>query len=622
MSQLLFDESKSSVRQHQGFKQRLVFAALFIFIIFILLASRMTYLQWFNHEKYLNQADGNRITVQTLPPQRGHIFDRNMTLLAKNSSSYSLSFRRENILSINHTFEQLEHLFPEISAELISDFKNRLLRTPRHRNITLPFSLDEQQAARFAAHRYLFPGATLEARLKRVYPQQESAVHAIGYVGRISQADQQRLDTTRYRGTDITGRSGIERAYEDLLHGYPGLQTVETNAQGRVIRTIDTIPPTKGQDITLTLDSRLQKFIEDKLGERRAAVVALSPLNGEILALVSTPTYDPNLFVDGISHTDYNALLNNPSKPLINRTIRGQYPPGSTTKPFVALGALEQGFTSTTERIFDPGYFEFQDQRYRNWRREGHGWTDLKRSIVESVDTYYYKMSLDIGIDGLHSMLSPFGFGQPTGIDIQGELSGILPSQEWKRRTHSEAWYRGETIISSIGQGFNLTTPIQLAKATAILANRGRVIQPHLLKHNTEIKSELDTQLNTETDDDTSNQVPINKRSNWEYVIQGMIDTVHTPRGTAWSSGRHIKGYQIAGKTGTAQVFSLNAAEYDADNLAQRLHSHSLFIAFAPASNPKIAIAVIVENAGGGGRIAAPIAVETIDYYLKELDNP
>ncbi|WP_052501522.1 penicillin-binding protein 2 [Thiomicrospira microaerophila] len=613
MSFLQFDETRASAKQQQSFKYRLVFVVLFIFIVFALLIVRMTYLQWFNHEKFLNQAEGNRVTVQTLPPQRGQIFDRNQVLLAKNTSSYSLSFRRENILDSTHTFEQIQYLFPEIPTSLLEDFAHRLARTPRHRDTVLPFSLSEQQAARFAANRYRFPGVTLEARLKRVYPHQDSGVHALGYVGRISQTDLQRLDTARYRGTDITGRAGIERAYEDLLHGFPGLQTVETNAQGRVIRVLNTIAPVAGQDINLTLDARLQKFIENSLGNRRAAVVALSPLNGEVLALVSTPTYDPNLFVDGINHTDYNALLHNPNKPLINRAIRGQYPPGSTTKPFIALGALEQGFTSTTERLFDPGYFEFQGHRYRNWRREGHGWTDLKRSIVESVDTYYYKMSLDIGIDGLHSMLSPFGFGERTGIDIPGELTGILPSQEWKRRTHNEAWYRGETIISSIGQGYNLATPIQLATATAILANRGRIVQPHLLKG---------AVTHRDNTDDTPQQIPINNRNNWEYVIQGMVDTVHTPRGTAWSAGRHIRGYQIAGKTGTAQVFSLNDGEYNADDLDQRLHSHSLFIAFAPASNPKIAIAVIAENAGGGGRVAAPIAIDAINYYLKELDKP
>jgi len=618
MNLLQFDETQSGLRQRQSFKSRLILASLLIFTVFILLTARMSYLQWVNHEKYLNQADGNRITVQPIAPQRGRILDRNLTVLAENTSSYALSFRRENIHNLNQLFDDLKTLFPEIPEQVLTDFATRLQRTARHRDLSLPFSLDEAQASRFAANRYRFSGVTLSARLRREYPYASTAVHALGYVGRISQADLQRLDTARYRASEITGRSGVERFYENTLHGYPGLQTVETNAQGRVIRVLETIPPKTGQDIILTLDLRLQQFIENKLEDRRAAVVAISPMNGEILALVSTPTYDPNLFVDGINHHDYNALLNNPNKPLINRSIRGQYPPGSTTKPFVALGALEQGFITTTDRIFDPGYFEFQDQRYRNWRREGHGWADLKRSIVESVDTLYYKYSLEIGIDGLHSMLSPFGFGSISGIDLSGELPGILPSQEWKRATHGEPWYRGETIIASIGQGYNLSTPIQLARATAILANRGRIIQPHLLK-------QVPTDISIEDDaenQDPSNQIPIQQRRHWEYVIDAMVDSVHTPRGTAWNAGRHIKDYKIAGKTGTAQVFSLHDTEYDAENLAQRLHSHSLFIAFAPASNPKIAIAVIAENAGGGGRVAAPIAIEAIDYFLNELDKP
>ncbi|UQB41761.1 penicillin-binding protein 2 [Thiomicrospira microaerophila] len=618
MIPLAFDETQTSLKQTRSFKFRILFVILVILIVFVGLIARMTYLQWFNHEKYLSQADGNRISVQTLPPQRGHIFDRNQVLLAGNVSNYKLNFRRENIIQFDATFEQLKTLFPEIETSLIDEFSETLRRTPRHRDLPLPYSLTEKQAATFAANRFRFPGITLQAQLKRTYPQNSSGVHFLGYVGRISQADLQRLEARRYRGSEVTGKIGIERAYEDRLHGYPGLQTVETNAQGRVVRILDTIPPKQGENITLTIDIRLQQFIEEKLGDRRGSVVAISPINGEVLALVSTPNYDPNLFVDGITHAEYNALLNNPNKPLINRALRGQYPPGSTTKPFVALGALEQGFTTTTERIFDPGYFEFQDHRYRNWRRQGHGWTDLKRSIVESVDTFYYKMSLDIGVDGLHSMLSPFGFGERTGIDIPGELGGILPSQEWKRRTHGEPWYRGETIIASIGQGYNLATPIQLAQATAILANRGRIIQPHLLKAD---RDSIQYVTDPEAEAETSDQIPIRSRNHWEYVIQGMIDSVHTPRGTAWNAGRHIKDYQIAGKTGTAQVFSLHDAEYNADELEQRLHSHSLFIAFAPASNPRIAVAIIVENAGGGGRVAAPIAIETIDYFLKELDQ-
>lgn len=604
MNNLHFDETQSRIRQKTLFSNRLVFAAAIILLTFGLLLARMTYLQWFNHEQYLGLSEGNRISVQTIAPDRGKIYDRNRVTLVDNQPVYSMSFLREQIHNLEHTLEQIHQLLPDIRQETLNQFAQRLQRTPRHRELTLPYTLTEQEAARFAVNSYRFPGVKLDARLKRVYTHDASAVHLLGYVGRISQQDFQRLDRSRYRGTDITGKLGIERFYEEQLQGFPGLQRVETNAQGRVLRILETIPSTPGKDLRLTIDIRLQQFIEQMLEGRRGSVVAIEPGTGEILAFVSMPTYDPNLFVDGIDHANYNRLLNDTNKPLINRASRGQYPPGSTTKPFIALGALEQGVTTMSERIFDPGYFEFQDRRYRNWRREGHGWTDLKRSIVESVDTYYYKMSLDIGIDGIYSMLAPFGFGHPTGLDLQGEASGILPSQAWKMATHGKPWFRGETIISSIGQGYNLVTPVQLAKATAVLANRGRVITPHLLKD-----SELPEPL----------QIPIRNRSHWEYVIDGMIDTVHTPRGTAWNAGRHIKDYRIAGKTGTVQVFSLNEGEYVEEELDQSLHSHSMFIAFAPASRPKIALAVIVENAGGGGRVAAPIGIQSIDYYLKEL---
>ena len=585
------------------FKQRLIFTLVIVLLAFSGLIARMIYLQFHHYEAYLGLAEGNRISVQIIPPDRGKIYDRHGLLLAENRPVFSLSFTRERIPNLAESIIKLTELFPDIDQERLEQFSQRITRLPRHQTHIFPISLSDEQAARFAAHNHQFPGIQLTARQKRVYPFGTSTAHLIGYVGRISEQDTVRIDRARYRGTDIIGKSGLERFYEDILHGQPGLRRVETNARGRVIRTLEQIPPTPGQDLHLSVDIRLQQFIEQELAGRRAAVVAIEPSTGQILAFVSTPSYDANLFVDGISHREYNALLNNPERPLINRASRGQYPPGSTTKPMTALGALELGFTTTTERIFDPGYFEFQDRRYHNWRREGHGWTDLKRSIVESVDTFYYKMSLDMGIDTLHDILAPFGFGARTGVDHPGEQAGILPSQAWKRATHGQAWFRGETIISSIGQGYNLVTPLQLAQATSILANRGQVIPPHFNQALAQ----------------NSHQLPIRNRQHWEYVIDGMIDSVHTPRGTAWNSGRHIKGYKIAGKTGTAQVFSLNDQEYREEELEQHLHNHALFVAFAPAHNPNIAISIIVENGGGGGRTAAPIAIRAIDYYQREL---
>ncbi|WP_029935500.1 penicillin-binding protein 2 [Thiomicrospira pelophila] len=604
MNNLTFDETQSRIRQKAMFTNRLLFAGLIVFAVFCLFMARMAYLQWFNHEEYLGLSEGNRISVEPLAPERGKIYDRNGVILVDNQPVYSLSFMRESIYDIDYTINAIQELLPSIRPETLAQFKTRLKRTPRHRAIILPYTLDESEAARFAVNSYRFSGIALNARLKRVYTQNKSAVHLLGYVGRISQQDNLSIDRSRYRGTDIVGKTGIEHFYEDKLQGYPGLQRIETNAQGRTIRSLETIPPTSGENLTLTIDIRLQKYLENLFEGRRGAAVAIDPENGEILAFVSSPMYNPNLFVDGISHTNYNSLLHDRNKPLINRASRGQYPPGSTTKPFIGLGALEQGFTTMSESIFDPGYFEYQNRRYRNWRRDGHGWADLKRSIVESVDTYYYKLSLDMGIDSIHDILAPFGFGSQTGVDIPGEANGILPSQAWKMATYGKAWFRGETIISSIGQGFNLATPLQLAKAASILANRGRIINPHALKGQSHESPE---------------QIPIKNREHWEYIIDAMTDAVHTPRGTAWSSGRHITGYKIAGKTGTAQVFSLNDGEYNEEELDKRLHDHSLFIGFGPVTRPKIAISVIVENAGGGSRVAAPLALQAMNHYIKEL---
>lgn len=606
MNRLQFDETQSRLRQKIVFTNRLAVALLIIVTIIILIISRMTYLQWLNHEQYLGLSEGNRISVEAIPPARGKIFDRNGIILVDNEPVFSLSFQRELIHNIDKTLTQLHALIPSIKEETLTQFGKQLRQTPRYRSITLPYTLNETEASLFAVNSYQFNGVTLNARLKRVYRHESSAVHLLGYVGRINEHDSQRIERNRYRGTDIIGKTGIERFYEDKLLGQPGLQKIETNAQGRVIRTLETIPAKPGEDLRLSIDIRLQRYAEMLLSNRRGAVVAMNPENGEILAFVSSPGFDPNLFVDGIDHQSYNALLNNPYKPLINRASRGQYPPGSTTKPFIGLGALEQNFTTIQETMFDPGYFEYQDRRYRNWRRDGHGWTDLFRSIVESVDTYYYKLSLDMGVDSIHDILSPFGFGQITGIDLPGEAAGILPSQAWKMATHGKAWFRGETIITSIGQGYNLATPLQLAKATSVLANRGRIVTPHLL-----INRELDP----------PEQIPIKNREHWEHVIKAMEATVHTPRGTAWNAGRHLT-FKAAGKTGTAQVFSLNDGDYNEDELEKRLHDHSLFIGFAPVDRPEIAISVIVEHAGGGGRVAAPVGLQVINYYLKELQKP
>lgn len=588
--------------QKQLFKNRIYFAlALCIFFLMILLG-RMTYLQWVGYNHYQSMAEGNRVSVEPIPPVRGRIYDRNHVLLADNQPIFTLKFSKDKMENLNKSFMDLQALLPNLNPKKLSEFYEKLNVSSRYRQLYLPYTLSEEEAARFAAQSYQFPGMTLIAKLKRIYPFQDSAVHVLGYVARINQGEYEQVNQSNYAGTDVIGKLGIEKYYENRLHGTPGIQQIETNARGRVIRKLETIPSIPGEDIQLTLDIRLQRYIETFLDGKKAAVVVTDPNTGDILAFVSSPTYDPNLFVDGISQKNYQALLNNPKRPLINRVINGQYPPGSTVKPFMALAAIENKIISPNTQIYDPGYLEYQDHRYRDWKREGHGLVDMHRAIVESCDTYFYKLSLDMGIDLIHKSLTPFGFGQQTQIDLQNESTGILPSRSWKRAVKNDNWYNGETIITSIGQGFFLATPLQLAKATSILANRGEIIQPRLLK------SAAST---------VTQKIRIESSKNWDKVIQAMEDTLHTVHGTAFRYARGLP-FKMAGKTGTAQVFSLNEGEYNADEITKNLRDHSLFIGFAPVDEPKIAISVIIENSTAK---ATPVAIDIAKYYLTELVN-
>ena len=601
-----FISDRENFEQKRQFRFRLYFAFGFVFLLFLFLIGRMAQLQWLDYDRYQNLADGNRISLEILPPTRGKIFDRNHILLADNQPVYTLKLIREKMDRIDSTLATTQKILTNVSQERLHKFFEQFKKGNRSKTYTLPFSLTEEQAAQFAVINHKHPGVTVSARLKRTYPHGASAVHALGYVGRINPKELKNLDEKEYRGTEIMGKSGIEKYYEPLLHGSPGVQQIETNARGRVIRKLETEPATPGVDIHLTLDIELQKYAETLLKDMRGSIVAIDPQNGEILTFVSMPTFDPNLFVDGIDHKSYNGLRNNPDRPFINRAINGRYPPGSTIKPFVALGAIENNFISPYKKISDPGYLFYKDHNYRDWKRRGHGIVDMNTAIVESCDTWFYKLSLDMGIDAIHDAMFPFGFGQTTGVDIYGESRGILPSQDWKMRTKGKPWYRGETIISSIGQGYNLATPIQLARATAILANRGKIIVPHLYRSEKEQAFE---------------QVEIKKIANWEKVITSMRNVMHSKKGTA---RQHAVGlpFYMAGKTGTAQVYSLNAGDYDAELIREKLRDHSLFVGFAPVNNPKIAVAVIAENAGSGSKTAAPIAVKLIARYLEsQLEN-
>jgi len=601
--QLNFNSDAETHQKKRLFRFRLYFAYGFVLILFAFLIGRMAHLQWFNYERYHGLAEGNRISVETLPPTRGKIFDRNHILLADNQPVFTLSMIREKMDDIHALELALMNLLEQTKPERIEKYFKKFRRLNRAKSYTLPFSLTEEQAARFSVISYKFPGVTLTARLKRVYPNKSTAVHALGYVGRINTKELKTLDDSIYRGTQIIGKSGIERFYETRLHGLPGVQQIETNARGRILRKLETVPATPGENLHLTIDIELQKYAESLFTDMRGGLVAMDPQNGEILSFVSMPTFDPNLFVDGIDQKNYDRLLYNPDRPFINRVINGQYPPGSTIKPLIALGAIENDFISPTKKIYDPGFIEFAGIRYRDWKRTGHGLVDMNSAIAESCDTYFYELGLTMGIDSIHDSMSPFGFGRITDVDIIGESKGILPSQEWKKATKGKSWYRGETINSSIGQGYHLTTPLQLAKATAILANRGKIIQPHLLRGAVNLEP--------------AEQIEIKKISNWEKVIQGMQDVMHGEKGTA---RRHGKGlpFIMAGKTGTAQVFSLNSAKYDASAIDKSLHDHSLFVGFAPVDNPKIAVAVIAENSGSGSKVAAPMAVKVIARYLED----
>ncbi len=579
----------------------------------------MAYLQIFHFEHYHSMAEGNRISVEVIPPIRGKIYDRNHILLADNQPTYALRFTRERKMDIDAVVALLQTLLPKLNPKKLHKFGQQMHRTRVFNHITSNFSLSEQQAAIIAVNSYRLPGISLTARLKRYYPFGSTAVHAIGYVGRINMEELEQLDPTLYRGTDSIGKAGIEQFYESQLHGKPGLQYIETNAKGRIIRKLRAVPPQPGEDIQLTLDIRLQRYAESLLAGKKGAIVVMEPNSGEILAYVSQPTYDPNLFVDGISQKAYLALLSNPQRPLINRVINGQYPPGSTVKPFVALGAIEQDIISPNKKIFDPGYMEYSGHRYRDWKRQGHGLVDMDIAITQSCDTYFYKLSLKMGIDTIHDILYPFGFGHPTGIDLLHESSGILPSQAWKHATKNLPWYRGETVIAAIGQGYMLATPLQLAKATSILANHGQIIRPHLnLKTATHSEESTDKSTSNHTEAGEP-QIPIRDIRNWNRVITAMTHVMHSRFGTATKYTRGLP-FRMAGKTGTAQVFSLKDAEYDAENIKQSLRDHSLYIGFAPVEKPQIAISVIVENSSVK---AAPLAVKIANYYLTQLsDNP
>ena len=609
---------KDYLFESQLFMQRSVQALVFAGILIAVLVGRLIYLQVLAHEHYITLSDDNRIKILPLPPNRGLIFDRNGLILADNLPSYRLEITPEQVHDMDATLDALSQLVNIRDVDR-SRFEQLLKRTPVFKPVPLRFRLSDEEVARFAIDRHRHPGVDIVAGLSRHYPHGPLLAHAVGYVGRIDERDLQRIDTSDYSGTTHIGKVGIEKTYEDILHGTVGYSQVETNAEGRVLRTLVRTPPVPGNNLYLTLDAELQNVADQALGKRAGAVVAIDPDTGGVLAFVSKPAYDPNLFVNGIDSKTYTALRENDKQPLFNRALRGQYPPGSTLKPFVALGGLEEGITSKHAHTYCPGFYQLpgKARKYRDWKRGGHGTVDLTDAIAQSCDVYFYDLAMSMGIDRLHDYLTKFGFGERTGIDISGELPGLMPSRQWKRAARNLPWFPGETLIAGIGQGFVLTTPLQLASSTTTLARYGSRKKPHVVA-STQIYGDIElTPLPVAPEPD----IPIEDRQHWNDVIHGMHEVVQGKRGTARKIGKDAK-YQFAGKTGTAQVFGLKEEEkYDAEKLAEKLRDHSLFIAFAPLDKPRIALAVVVEHGGSGSAVAAPIARIILDQYLLKPES-
>jgi penicillin-binding protein 2 len=591
-------EIRNSERELHQFQFRIGIAGAAVLVAFGLLAARFLYLQVIQHDVYQAKAEDNRISIVPVTPNRGLIVDRNGVVIARNYSGYTLEIFPAKVKNLEQTIDRLAELV-DIQPRDKVRFRKLLAETRNAESLPIRSRLSDEEVARFAVNRYRFEGVEIKARLFRQYPFGDVASHVVGYMGRINQEDQERLEeadlAANYRGTDFIGKAGVEATYEQELHGTTGFEQVEIDAAGRGIRTLSRTASQPGNNVVLTLDMRLQQVAEIAFGERRGALVAVDPSSGGVLALVSKPGFDPNLFVDGIDPQYWAELNGSPDHPLTNRAISGVYPPGSTFKPYMALAALETGKRKPSSSIVDPGFFDFGGRRFRDDKKGGHGVVDLYKSITESCDTYYYHLANDMGIDSIARSLAPFGFGSRTGIDLAGESSGVLPSPEWKmkrfKRPDQQKWYAGETISIGIGQGYNSYTPVQLASALATLVNGGTTYKLHLLAH---------------VDDPHTG-----KRREVQPEVLGHVKM--RPENLAF-----VKvGYTVGGKTGTAQVIAIKQNEkYEEAKVAERHRDHSLFIAFAPVESPRIALAIVVENGGFGARAAAPLARTVLDYFM------
>ena len=608
-------EFKNPQEELERFRGRLGFAGGFVLLCLALLFVRLFWLQVVRHGYYQTRAEENRISLVPIVPNRGLIVDRNGVVLARNYSAYTLEITPSRVKNLDETIDELAKVI-DIQPKDRKRFKKLFEESKNFESLPIRTRLTDEEVAKFIAQRYRFPGVDIQARLFRQYPQGAFASHLLGYIGRVNDNDLGRIEDAEqeanYRGTEHFGKTGLEQHYEFRLHGTSGFEQVEVDAGGHAVRTLDRTAPISGDNLTLTVDAKLQQVAEKAFGNHRGALVAIEPSTGGILALVSVPNYDPNLFVDGITSQDWEDLNTSADKPMVNRALNGAYPPGSTFKPYMALAALAYGKRRPEQAINDPGYFAFGNHTFRDDKKGGHGVVDMYRSIVESCDTYYYMLANDLGIDNIAAFMAQFGFGQKTGVDIDGESEGVLPSPEWKKRRfkrpEQQKWYAGETISIGIGQGYNAYTPIQLAQAVATLANDGVMFRPHLVQYISDARSGARTYVEPEP----LKTIPL-KPEHIQTIKNAMIGVNREGTGARAFAGA---GYVSAGKTGTAQVFSLKGEKYAEGKVKQELRDHALFIAFAPADKPKIAVAVLVENGGFGAQAAAPIARQLFDYYL------
>ncbi len=618
---------KDHNKERNLFIGRAIFVSAFLFFLLGLVVARLIQLQVFNHELFAEKSQGNRIRIQAVPPIRGLIFDRNGEVIAENLPAYQLELIPEQVVNMRDTLERLS-IVGLIKFEDIPSLEKQINNQQRFKPVTLKFRMTEEEIAKFATQRPRFPGVNFQSRLVRHYPHGELFAHSVGYVGALSIKDLERLDSSQYAASSHTGKTGVEISFENKLHGKVGFEHLITNARGRRVpadkaQLLKSLPqnemPYPGLNIYLSLDARLQRKAYKELKDKRGSIVALNPKTGEILALVSAPSFDPNLFAAGMSKSQYDELENNSNRPLFNRAVRGTYPPGSTIKPMLSLAALQTGATNLTNKTLCTGYFQLEgnERRYLDWKQDGHGLIGLHDAIAQSCNVYFYEISDELGIDNMHKYLTQFGLGRKTGIDIFGERNGLMPSKEWKQNTfqsqEDKHWYQGETVIAAIGQGFMLATPLQLASAVGTLATKGKRFQPYIVKATEDpirnVKELIEPVL--------INNVEIDNEYYWDEVLEAMHNVLQGPRGTARAVGFDAH-YKMAGKSGTAQIISVDQNENHGENeIQENQRDHALFISFAPFDDPQIAVAVIIENGVSGSSVAAPIAKVIMDEFLK-----